>query len=379
MSIVARRPNVGVPSRRLPRAAALALLLAVGGAAGACDDTSFRTFGIASPALAVVSSDYTTASVSLFDPSTGRLVDGCVTSRSMLKQAVSGDVALPSQAQSSGELAVIDSGSSVLTFVAPATCAVRGQLSVSTGGFKAYPHDIVTVAPNKAYVTRNNKNLAATPDPSDFDEGDDILIVDPKQLTVIGRIPLGDYATPGSAPDSTPTQARPDRAILVETTAETQPLGVAKALRKLAEKETPGLIILGKQAIDDDSNQTGQMLAALLNWPQATFASKVKIVGEEVEVTREVDGGLETISIKMPAIVTTDLRLNEPRYVTLPNIMKAKKKTLEVVKPEDLGVDLAPRLKTLKVQEPAKRKAGALVKTVDELVGKLKNEARVIQ
>ena len=215
MSIVARRPNVGVPSRRLPRAAALALLLAVGGAAGACDDTSFRTFGIASPALAVVSSDYTTASVSLFDPSTGRLVDGCVTSRSMLKQAVSGDVALPSQAQSSGELAVIDSGSSVLTFVAPATCAVRGQLSVSTGGFKAYPHDIVTVAPNKAYVTRNNKNLAATPDPSDFDEGDDILIVDPKQLTVIGRIPLGDYATPGSAPDSTPTQARPDRAILV--------------------------------------------------------------------------------------------------------------------------------------------------------------------
>jgi len=170
-----------------------------------------------------------------------------------------------------------------------------------------------------------------------------------------------------------------DRAILVETTAETQPLGVAKALRKLAEKETPGLIILGKQAIDDDSNQTGQMLAALLNWPQATFASKVKIAGEEVEVTREVDGGLETISIKMPAIVTTDLRLNEPRYVTLPNIMKAKKKTLEVVKPEDLGVDLAPRLKTLKVQEPAKRKAGALVKTVDELVGKLKNEARVIQ
>ncbi len=170
-----------------------------------------------------------------------------------------------------------------------------------------------------------------------------------------------------------------DRAILVETTAETQPLGVAKALRKLAEKEAPGLIILGKQAIDDDSNQTGQMLAALLNWPQATFASKVKIAGEEVEVTREVDGGLETISIKMPAIVTTDLRLNEPRYVTLPNIMKAKKKTLEVVKPEDLGVDLAPRLKTLKVQEPAKRKAGALVKTVDELVGKLKNEARVIQ
>ena len=170
-----------------------------------------------------------------------------------------------------------------------------------------------------------------------------------------------------------------DRAILVETTAETQPLGVAKALRKVAEKEAPGLIILGKQAIDDDSNQTGQMLAALLNWPQATFASKVKIAGDEAEVTREIDGGLETIAVKLPAIVTTDLRLNEPRYVTLPNIMKAKKKTLEVVKPEDLGVDLAPRLKTLKVQEPPKRKAGAQVKTVDELVAKLKNEARVIQ
>jgi electron transfer flavoprotein beta subunit len=170
-----------------------------------------------------------------------------------------------------------------------------------------------------------------------------------------------------------------DRAILVETSAETQPLGVAKALRKLAEKEAPGLIILGKQAIDDDSNQTGQMLAALLNWPQATFASKVKIAGQEAEVTREIDGGLETIAVKLPAIVTTDLRLNEPRYVTLPNIMKAKKKTLEVVKPDQLGVDLAPRLKTLKVQEPPKRKAGAQVKTVDELVAKLKNEARVIQ
>ena len=170
-----------------------------------------------------------------------------------------------------------------------------------------------------------------------------------------------------------------DRAILVETGVETQPLGVAKALRKLAEKEAPGLIILGKQAIDDDSNQTGQMLAALLNWPQATFASKVKVAGQEAEVTREVDGGLETIAIKLPAIVTTDLRLNEPRYVTLPNIMKAKKKTLEMVKPEDLGVDLAPRLKTLKVQEPPKRKAGAQVKTVEELVSKLKNEARVIQ
>jgi electron transfer flavoprotein beta subunit len=169
-----------------------------------------------------------------------------------------------------------------------------------------------------------------------------------------------------------------DRAILVETAADTQPLGVAKALRKLAEKEAPGLIILGKQAIDDDSNQTGQMLAALLNWPQATFASKVKIAGQEAEVTREIDGGLETIAVKLPAIITTDLRLNEPRYVTLPNIMKAKKKPLEVIKPDALGVDVTPRLKTLKVEEPPKRSAGVKVADVAELVAKLKNEARVI-
>jgi electron transfer flavoprotein beta subunit len=169
-----------------------------------------------------------------------------------------------------------------------------------------------------------------------------------------------------------------DRAILVETAAETQPLGVAKALKKLVEKESPQLVILGKQAIDDDSNQTGQMLAALLGWPQGTFASKVKIAGGEAEVTREVDGGLETVAIKLPAVVTTDLRLNEPRYVTLPNIMKAKKKTLDIVKPDALGVDMAPRLRTLKVQEPSKRKAGVVVKTVDELVSKLKNESKVI-
>jgi electron transfer flavoprotein beta subunit len=169
-----------------------------------------------------------------------------------------------------------------------------------------------------------------------------------------------------------------DRAILVEAGAEVQPLAVAKVLKKLAEQESPQLVILGKQAIDDDSNQTGQMLAALLGWPQATFASKVKIGDGAAEVTREVDGGLETIAIKLPAVVTTDLRLNEPRYVTLPNIMKAKKKTLDVVKPEALGVDVAPRLKTLKVQEPPKRKAGALVKSVDELVARLKNEAKVI-
>ncbi|HXV08233.1 MAG TPA: electron transfer flavoprotein subunit beta/FixA family protein [Burkholderiales bacterium] len=170
-----------------------------------------------------------------------------------------------------------------------------------------------------------------------------------------------------------------DRAILVEAGAEVQPLAVAKILHKIVQNEAPRLVILGKQAIDDDSNQTGQMLAALLGWPQATFASKLKIAGGGAEVTREVDGGLETIAIGLPAVVTTDLRLNEPRYVTLPNIMKAKKKTLDITKPEALGVDVAPRLKTLKVQEPPKRKAGVQVKTVDELVHKLKNEAKVIQ
>jgi len=169
-----------------------------------------------------------------------------------------------------------------------------------------------------------------------------------------------------------------DRAILVDATADVQPLGVAKALAQLVRKETPQMVILGKQAIDDDSNQTGQMLAALLEWPQATFASKVKVAGDELEVTREVDGGLETVAVKLPAVVTTDLRLNEPRYVTLPNIMKAKKKTLDVVKPQDLGVDLSPRLKTLKVEEPSKRKAGVVVKSVDELVAKLRNEAKAI-
>jgi electron transfer flavoprotein beta subunit len=169
-----------------------------------------------------------------------------------------------------------------------------------------------------------------------------------------------------------------DRAILVETPGEVQPLAVAKLLKAIADREQPGLIILGKQAIDDDSNQTGQMLAALLGWPQATFASKVKPDGAKLNVTREVDGGLETISVQMPAVVTTDLRLNEPRYVTLPNIMKAKKKPLETLTPQALGVDVAPRLKTLKVVEPPKRGAGKLVKSVAELVDKLKNEAKVI-
>jgi len=169
-----------------------------------------------------------------------------------------------------------------------------------------------------------------------------------------------------------------DRAILVESDAELQPLAVAKLLKAVAGRENPGLVILGKQAIDDDSNQTGQMLAALLGWPQATFASKVKIDGGKAQVTREVDGGLDTISVKLPAVVTTDLRLNEPRYVTLPNIMKAKKKPLENLKPDALGVDVAPRLKTLKVTEPAKRKGGVKVADAKALVEKLRNEAKVI-
>ena len=169
-----------------------------------------------------------------------------------------------------------------------------------------------------------------------------------------------------------------DRGILVETSEELQPLAVAKLLKALVDKEQPQLIILGKQAIDDDANQTDQMLAALADLPQATFASKVEIEGDKAKVTREVDGGLETIAISLPAVVTTDLRLNEPRYVTLPNIMKAKKKQLEVVKPEDLGVDVKPRLKTLKVTEPPKRGAGIKVPDVATLVDKLKNEAKVI-
>ena len=169
-----------------------------------------------------------------------------------------------------------------------------------------------------------------------------------------------------------------DRAILVETTVELQPLAVAKLLKALVDKEQPGLVILGKQAIDDDCNQTGQMLAALAGLAQATFASKVEVSGGKVSVTREVDGGLETLSISLPAVITTDLRLNEPRYVTLPNIMKAKKKTMDVFKPEDLGVDVAPRIKTLKVSDPPKRSAGIKVPDVATLVAKLKNEAKVI-
>ena len=170
-----------------------------------------------------------------------------------------------------------------------------------------------------------------------------------------------------------------DRAILVETSVELQPLAVAKLLKAIVAKEQPQLVVLGKQAIDDDANQTGQMLAALLDWPQATFASKIDIANGVATVKREVDGGLETLELKLPAVVTTDLRLNEPRYATLPNIMKAKKKPLETVTPETLGVDVAPRLATLRVVEPPKRKGGGKVADVDELVSKLRNEAKVIR
>ena len=169
-----------------------------------------------------------------------------------------------------------------------------------------------------------------------------------------------------------------DRAILVQTDAELQPLAVAKLLQAIAVKEMPQLVILGKQAIDDDANQTGQMLAALLDWPQATFASKIDIAGGTATVKREIDGGLETVAMALPAVITTDLRLNEPRYATLPNIMKAKKKPLDVVKPDALGVDVSPRLTTLKVVEPPKRKGGGKVADAKELVAKLRNEAKVI-
>jgi electron transfer flavoprotein beta subunit len=174
-----------------------------------------------------------------------------------------------------------------------------------------------------------------------------------------------------------------DRGILVKTDAPTdlggvEPLAVAKMLKALVEKEKPDLVIMGKQSIDDDSNQTGQMLAALLGWPQGTFASKLDIESGSLKVTREIDGGLETLSLKTPAVITTDLRLNEPRYAKLPDIMKAKKKPMETIEPSALGVDLTPRLKIVKVAEPAKRKGGIKVKTVDELVDKLKNEAKVL-
>ena len=169
-----------------------------------------------------------------------------------------------------------------------------------------------------------------------------------------------------------------DRAVLVETDIETEPLSVAKLLKSVVDKEKPDLIILGKQAIDDDSNQTGQMLASLLSFPQGTFASEIKIEEGKISVVREVDGGLQTVSLNLPAVVTTDLRLNEPRYASLPNIMKAKKKPLDTLTPEELNVDPTPRIETLKVSPPPERAAGVVVESVDELIDKLKNEAKVI-
>ena len=169
-----------------------------------------------------------------------------------------------------------------------------------------------------------------------------------------------------------------DRGILVETDTELQPLAVAKLLKAIVERESPELVFLGKQAIDDDCNQTGQMLSALLNWSQGTFASKVVTASDTVDVTREIDGGLETIQLKLPAIITTDLRLNEPRYAKLPNIMKAKKKPLETLSPDELGIDITPRIETLKVEEPPQRSAGIRVADTAELIDKLKNEAKVI-
>ncbi len=169
-----------------------------------------------------------------------------------------------------------------------------------------------------------------------------------------------------------------DRGLLIETNEELQPLAVAKLLKAICDKEKPELVIVGKQAIDDDSNQTGQMLSALLGWSQGTFASKLKFEDGMVNCTREVDGGLETLALRMPAVITTDLRLNEPRYASLPNIMKAKKKPIDTITPTELGVDVAPRLTTIKVTEPEKRQAGIIVENVDELLDKLKNEAKVI-
>ena len=169
-----------------------------------------------------------------------------------------------------------------------------------------------------------------------------------------------------------------DKGILVETEEEVQPLEVAKILKEIIKKNNPDLVLMGKQAIDDDSNQTGQMLSAILGWPQGTFASKLEINGKKLNVTREIDGGLETLGMELPAIITTDLRLNEPRYASLPNIMKAKKKPLETISCEELGVDVSPRTETLKVSPPPERAAGIIVESIDELVEKLKNEAKVI-
>jgi electron transfer flavoprotein beta subunit len=234
----------------------------------------------------------------------------------------------------------------------------------------------VRVKADKTGVDLANVKMSMNP----FDEiavEEAIRIKEAGKATEIIAVSLGPQAAQETIRTALAMGA--DRGILVQTDADLQPLAVAKALKALVEKEKPELVILGKQAIDDDSNQTGQMLAALLGWPQGTFASKVVIENGDCTVTREVDGGLETIKLKMPCIITTDLRLNEPRYASLPNIMKAKKKPLDVVAPDAIGVDVAPRLTVLKVEDPAKRQAGIKVPDVATLIDKLRNEAKVIQ
>ncbi|MDA7795497.1 electron transfer flavoprotein subunit beta/FixA family protein [Candidatus Pelagibacter sp.] len=223
-------------------------------------------------------------------------------------------------------------------------------------------------------VTDNVKMSSNPPDDNAIEEA--VKIKEAGKATEIIAITVGEEKSQETVRKALAVGA--DRGILIKTEGTVEPLAVAKALQKIVEKEKPDLVFMGKQAIDDDCNQTGQMLSALLNWPQATFASKIEIKDRTLEVTREIDEGLETIEVNLPAIVTCDLRLNEPRYASLPNIMKSKKKPLEILTAADLGVDTTPRVQEIKVEEPPKRKAGIKVASVAELVSKLKNEAKVI-
>ena len=223
-------------------------------------------------------------------------------------------------------------------------------------------------------VTENVKMSSNPPDDNAIEEA--VKIKEAGKATEIIAITVGEEKSQETVRKALAVGA--DRGILIKTEGTVEPLAVAKALQKIVEKEKPDLVFMGKQAIDDDCNQTGQMLSALLNWPQATFASKIEIKDRTLEVTREIDEGLETIEVNLPAIVTCDLRLNEPRYASLPNIMKAKKKPLEILSASDLGIDMIPRVQQIKVEEPPKRKAGIKVASVAELVSKLKNEAKVI-
>jgi len=223
-------------------------------------------------------------------------------------------------------------------------------------------------------VTDNVKMSSNPPDDNAIEEA--VKIKEAGKATEIIAITVGEEKSQDTVRKALAVGA--DRGILIKTEGTVEPLAVAKALQKIVEKEKPDLVFMGKQAIDDDCNQTGQMLSALLNWPQATFASKIEVKEKTLEVTREIDEGLETIEVNVPAIITCDLRLNEPRYASLPNIMKAKKKPLEILTAEELGIDTKPRVQKIKVEEPPKRKAGIKVANVAELVSKLKNEAKVI-